>query len=194
MTPHPPSRPPAAWPGFQSPAVGFDQPFDMLHACHDRVRRSLDLLERLAAHVQVHGHDAASRSAAADVLRYFDVAAPLHHEDEERHVLPALRASGRSELIALADRMASEHRLLQAQWAVLRQVLCAWQQAAAPVALTQERTASVEEVMPLITRYATLYRTHAEAEEQQAFPSAAALIPAEEHAAAGAEMASRRRG
>ncbi|RZJ07918.1 MAG: hemerythrin domain-containing protein, partial [Rubrivivax sp.] len=31
------------------PAVGFDQPFEMLAACHDRVRRSLDLLERLHA-------------------------------------------------------------------------------------------------------------------------------------------------
>lgn len=38
-------------PGFDSPAVGFEQPFDMLEACHERVRRSLSLLERLIAHI-----------------------------------------------------------------------------------------------------------------------------------------------
>ena len=36
-------------PGFDAPAVGFEQPFEMLLACHDRVRRSLALLGRLVA-------------------------------------------------------------------------------------------------------------------------------------------------
>ena len=35
-------------PGMRSPGAGFDQPFEMLDACHDRVRRSLDLLRRRA--------------------------------------------------------------------------------------------------------------------------------------------------
>ncbi|MEN9486198.1 MAG: hypothetical protein RJB37_4078, partial [Pseudomonadota bacterium] len=65
----------ASLPGFASPAVGFDQPFEMLQACHERVERSLALLQRLVAHVRDHGHDTASRSAARDVLRYFDLAA-----------------------------------------------------------------------------------------------------------------------
>ena len=30
-------------PGFSSPAAGFDEPFAMLDACHERVRRSLGL-------------------------------------------------------------------------------------------------------------------------------------------------------
>ena len=66
----------ATLPGFASPAVGFDQPFEMLHACHDRVERTLVLLGRMVAHVHDHGHDEDSRSAARDVLRYFDLAAP----------------------------------------------------------------------------------------------------------------------
>ena len=66
------------------PAVGFDEPFEMLEACHERVQRSLALLARLIAHVDAHGHDEKSRSAAHDVLRYFELAAPHHHEDEEQ--------------------------------------------------------------------------------------------------------------
>ena len=52
-----------------SPAVGFDEPFEMLTACHDRVRRGLDLLQRLHAHVLQHGVDDRARDAATDVLR-----------------------------------------------------------------------------------------------------------------------------
>ena len=63
-------------PGFASPGVGFEQPFEMLEACHERVQRSLALLQRLVDHVDRNGHDADSRSAARDVLRYFDIAGP----------------------------------------------------------------------------------------------------------------------
>ncbi|RYF75253.1 MAG: hemerythrin domain-containing protein, partial [Comamonadaceae bacterium] len=75
-------------PGFNAPGVGFEQPFAMLEACHERVQRTLALLGRLRGHVQAHGADEPARQAARDVLRYFDIAAPLHHEDEELHVFP----------------------------------------------------------------------------------------------------------
>jgi ribonucleoside-diphosphate reductase alpha chain len=91
------------------PAAGFDQPFELLAACHGRVERMLGLLERLAAHLAAHGADEPARSAAADITRYFDIAGPAHHEDEERHVLPRLRASGDPALAALADRLHADH-------------------------------------------------------------------------------------
>ena len=91
----------ASIPGFSAPAVGFEQPFEMLEACHDRVRRSLALLRRIVDHVDAHGHDAASRSAVADVLRYFDLAGPHHHEDEEEDLFPAL--------IEKARRLSGQH-------------------------------------------------------------------------------------
>ena len=43
-------------PGFHSPAIGFEQPFEMLSACHERVERTLALFERLVAHVRAQGH------------------------------------------------------------------------------------------------------------------------------------------
>jgi hypothetical protein len=104
-------------PGHDAPSAGFDAPFEMLAACHERVERSLQLLERLGAHLPAHGADAAARDAARDVLRYFDIAAPHHHQDEERHVLPALRAAGQ---VDLAERIEREHVALAAAWAALR--------------------------------------------------------------------------
>ena len=115
-----------ALPEFDSPAVGFEQPFEMLEACHERVRRSLVLLERLIGHVEAHGHDARSRSAAADVLRYFDLAAPLHHQDEERHVFALLEHCGDAALEASTAGLRSDHARMEALWALLRVALGAW--------------------------------------------------------------------
>lgn len=92
----------SALPGFNAPSVGFEQPFAMLEACHERVQRTLALLQRLRAHVLEHGADVPAQQAARDVLRYFDIAAPLHHEDEELHVFPLLLAQGSPDVAALA--------------------------------------------------------------------------------------------
>lgn len=85
----------AGLPGFNTPAVGFEQPFAMLEACHERVERTLTLLSRLRSYLREQAVDDAARQAARDVLRYFDIAAPLHHEDEELHVFPLLLERGR---------------------------------------------------------------------------------------------------
>jgi hypothetical protein len=48
-----------------SPAAGFDEPFEMLAGCHDRVQRMVDLLERLAGHLPRHGCDRRRRTRRA---------------------------------------------------------------------------------------------------------------------------------
>ena len=62
----------AGLPGFNTPAVGFEQPFAMLEACHERVERTLTLLQRLRAYVREQAADDAARQAARDVLRQND--------------------------------------------------------------------------------------------------------------------------
>lgn len=178
-----PKRPTASPDGLlhQPPAAGFDQPFEMLEACHERVRRTLALLERLAAHLPVHGCDAQAAQAARDVMRYFDIAAPAHHEDEERHVLPLLRAAGDE---AFAAQIEQEHHELHRQWAVLRRDL------AEVAAGTWVGTGPAEFVA--WQQYAALYRAHAAAEEAIAFPLARARLDEAALAAMGDEMADRR--
>lgn len=162
-----------------APAAGFDAPFDMLAACHDRVERSLALLERLAAHLPVQGADTAARDAARDVLRYFDLAAPHHHQDEERHVLPALRAAGQG---ALADRVMAEHVALVAAWAALRPGLQA----------LVDRAAVPDPQRDGWAVFCAAYRAHAALEDTQVFAPARALLDAAAQAAMGREMAARR--
>lgn len=166
----------------RAPGAGFEQPFEMLGACHERVERMLALLERLAQHLPQHGADEQAAGAARDVMRYFDQAAPLHHEDEERHVFPALRASGRPELAALAARLHEEHERMAAAWAALRATLLEITQGHWPAG------AAFEAVAP----FAASCRAHIQAEEDEAYPSAAGDIVDAARDAMGKEMAARR--
>jgi hemerythrin-like domain-containing protein len=164
------------------PGAGFDEPFEMLAACHERVERMLRLLERLAEHLPRHGADAQAQDAARDVLRYFDQAAPHHHEDEERHVLPALRASGEATAIALADRLHADHAQMSAAWAALRVPL---------VEIAAGRWAAGG-AFTSVAAFAALYREHVRREDRDAFPQAAARVTGIARAAMGDEMAVRR--
>jgi hemerythrin-like domain-containing protein len=177
----------AAFPGLQSPAAGFDQPFEMLGACHDRVRRSLALLQRLVDHVAQRGADAQAASAARDVLRYFDTAAPAHHEDEERHVIPRLRSSGDARQLEVAQRLLEDHRQIHARWQALQPLLQALAQQASPPPLERLRQAA--------DAFVEVHRDHLVLEDEFAFPSAERALrrlgePALQ--AMGQEMARRR--
>lgn len=172
-------------PGFETPAVGFEQPFEMLEACHERVQRSLALLRRLVDHVDANGHDAQSRAAARDVLRYFDIAAPHHHEDEERHVFPRLLASGDAALAPLVRRLQDEHRRMAALWARLRVPLQGW---------TGEQPGPLDASLRRdLDAFLAIYDDHIAAEEAEAYPAARRAIDAAALAAMGAEMSARRR-
>lgn len=175
-----------ALPGFESPAVGFEQPYEMLEACHERVQRSLDLLGRLVDYISDKGHDAQTRSAAADVLRYFDLAAPLHHQDEEQHVFPLLLAQGDASLHVTVQRLQADHRQMETLWAVVREALLRWSEPGC-----QEKIAA--DTLDAIARFRGLYAGHIEAEEGLVFPAARAAMTAATQAAMGAEMQARRR-
>jgi len=175
------------------PAAGFDEPFEMLAACHERVARMLRLLARLREHLERHAADgqaadAQAADAARDVMRYFDQAAPRHHEDEERHVLPRLRASADAAHRELAARLAADHVEMAAAWAALRPDL---------VAVAERRwpgggEAEAAQAFTRWQRFAALYERHAAAEDEVAFPFAASLVEGEARAAMGREMAARR--
>lgn len=161
-----------------APAAGFEAPFEMLDACHRRVERLLDLLARLAAHVDAHGADTQARQAAADVMRYFDLAAPHHHEDEERHLLPRLRAAGRT---VLADRIAADHVAMAAAWQALRERLAAVAEGRLPA-----------DGLAGWAAFRALYVAHLQLEDGEAYPLARALVDPDGLAAMADEMARRR--
>ena len=110
-------------PGHRSPSVGFEAPFEMLSACHERVERMLALLIKLRQHLSAHGWDDQAAKAATDVMRYFDLAAPHHHLDEEMHVFPVILALYDATLDALVFRLKQDHLDMEKSWIVVKQLL-----------------------------------------------------------------------
>ena len=178
---------PASLPGVHTPGAGFEAPFDMLAACHERVERMLALLARLQQHLPVHGRDDPARQAARDVMRYFDLAAPLHHQDEELHVFPPLLAGPDAGLRSLVERLVQDHRAMELAWPGARRVLheIAEGPAAGWTALTAAQTAALD-------RFAGLYERHLADEERLAYPAAQALLTAQALQAMSGDMMQRR--
>ena len=174
-------------PGVRRPAVGFEQPFEMLEACHERVHRSLDLLRRIVVHIDSKGHDEQSHSALGDVLRYFDIAGPLHHQDEELHVFPALLAHPDGLVLAAVEQLRADHVRMHGLWIELREVLLGWQGDAHAGAITEPERR-------LLGDFVSSYERHIPLEEAVAYPAARDEFNASDLARIGAEMAARRRG
>ena len=176
-----------ALPGFSAPAVGLDQPFEMLRACHERVQRTLRLLEKVVAHVQAHGSDAKVVDAAADVLRYFDLAAPRHHEDEELHVFPLLLQQNDGALTKAVVRMQADHLQMTEQWARLRESLVGLSQASDGSA-----TFSALALQQEAAKFIALYADHVHTEDTLLYPAAIALADPALLARMSADMRERR--
>ncbi len=167
-----------------SPAAGFEQPFEMLEACHERVHRMLALLARLREHLRTHGADTQAQQAARDVMRYFDQAAPQHHHDEELHVFPPLLAQGDPKTVAIVARLQQDHLQMESRWGAARQVL-------ALVAEGKIAALSADDEA-VLDAFAGLYDAHIEAEEAIAYPEALSLLDEPAIAAMGTEMMRRR--
>ena len=117
-----------ARPSLFDATVGFDDPLEMLMACHRRIEKQLDTLKRLLPHIKEHGVDADASIAAQSVLHYFARAAANHHDDEEKDLFPLLEQritedGERSRFHALRDELERDHREVQSAWMRLRKPL-----------------------------------------------------------------------
>lgn len=141
----------------------IDDPVEMLLACHDKVRHFSRLLHKLVAHVASHGADDQARSAALAVRRYFDVAAPLHHQDEDLDLYPALQQLGDPLLSQACLRLSKEHGPQHALW----QTVSAWLQAVASGHAAQPPAS--------VLAFADDAMRHADEEERLLYPHAKRL-------------------
>ena len=167
-------------------APDFDQPIAVLKHCHGRIRKQLATLEKLLAHLPEHGADEQARQAAAAVLKYFDKAAHLHHDDEEQDLIPMLRAVARGEdaatLQALAPVILQDHKDMDAMWQDLHEQLAMIADGSA--AMLSSST---------VQRFVQRYQGHMEREETTMAPMALRLFSPEQMAQLGQAM-QRRRG
>lgn len=179
-----------AQPGQPVAGAGFEAPFEMLSACHERVERMLGLLSRIREHVATHGADAQARQAAQDVMRYFDLAGPLHHQDEELHVFPPLLAQRDPAVVAVVIRLRQDHRDMEAQWVQVRAALAALVEAAGRPDAGWPGFSAQEQQR--FDAYDALYRRHLVDEDGVVYPAARTLIRGEGLMAMSADMMARR--
>ncbi|HMV53561.1 MAG TPA: hemerythrin domain-containing protein [Rhodocyclaceae bacterium] len=166
-------------------APTFDEPIDMLNACHGRVLAQLDTLRRLVPHLAQNGSDVQAQQAAGAIMRYFDTAARHHHDDEEVDLLPALMAGAMPlvvpEVQAVRERILAEHARMYALWAALRPQLN-------DIRLGAGRT--LDEA--LVAELDELYRAHIDFEEDQLLPLARRILDETKLLPIGAAMTARR--
>ena len=162
-------------------APGFERPLAVLEACHGRIAKQCDTLEKLLAHLPAHGADAQARQAARAVLAYFDTAAVHHHDDEERNLFPLLEQAGAPGACDLVETLTLEHDEQAQLWRRLRPQLAqiaGGQASALDVALTR--------------RYVAMNRAHLEFENTRVLPLARQVLGAADLARLGRAMAARR--
>jgi len=164
----------------ETAAATFDDPLGMLKACHGRIERQLMTLGRLQRHLPQFGCDDDARAAARAILRYFDLAAPNHHADEEASVFPRLIAMAPLAR-GLLDELERDHATLADRWTRLRPLL-------ASIAAGQRANLSAKDV----ANVRRAYESHIAREEGELIPLAASTFDAQTLAAIGKEMAARR--
>ncbi len=165
----------------------FDHPLQMLHACHGKIMQQCSTLRSLTEHLPRQGCDTRAQQAAQAILRYFETAGELHHQDEEIDLFPALRAVLNHEtapqMEALLADLLADHVALLALWGQIQPLLQQLAQGEV-VALPTD----------LSERFIAGYFGHIAREEKELLPLAEYLLTPAQLEPLGASMAARRHG
>lgn len=164
-----------------APAPTFDDPLEMLRACHGRIQAQCATLLKLLAHLPVHGCDTQAQQAAHAILRYFDTAGRHHHDDEEKDLFPLLLATSSDETHALVACLLNEHKVMDAAWQRLRSYL---------TELANGKSAAFD--AGAAEHFIGVYDHHIALENSQLLPLANKLLTATQLETLGRSMAARR--
>lgn len=162
-------------------APTFDDPLEMLRACHGRIEAQCVTLGRLVEHLSTHGGDEQAVVAARAILRYFDTAGKNHHQDEEQDLFPQLLLTHDETATSLISRLLLEHQGLEAAWQSLRPLL---------VAITEYNLVSLDS--NIVEHFVGIYARHIEIENGTLLPLAATLLNTAQLRQIGLSMAARR--
>ncbi len=142
----------------------------LLRECHGRVRRFLDIAERLAR-PRADSSESEVAEAATALHRYFSQALPLHVRDEEETLAPRLKGQAPAVDEALGA-MQEEH---SAHEAILQEFLML---IAALVAEPARLETLEQELSSITTKLRAQLGAHLEAEERILFPAVARFCDA----------------
>lgn len=150
-------------------APSLDEPLEILEACHDRICKQLNTLNRLYEHLATHGADEQAQQAAHSILHYFETAGINHHTDEEVDLFPKLREHAHRVqtpgVIKLIEELLAEHVKMAEAVAAIRPELLA-------ISKGSSQLLSLDKVTCITERYLT----HIDKENGQLLPIAHSLL------------------
>jgi hemerythrin-like domain-containing protein len=162
-------------------APTFDDPLEMLRACHGRIDTQCETLSKLSEHLASHGSDIQATQAARSILRYFDTAGQHHHQDEECDLFPILLAMQQEAITSLIARLLNEHKNLNSAWQDLRHKL-----------VEVEAGHCIDWNAEIARHFNSLYAKHIEFENGQFLPLVETLLDDSQRRVLGQKMAARR--
>jgi hemerythrin-like domain-containing protein len=170
----------------RKPATESDDPIDLLLGCHQRIRHFTAVARRMVE--SPNAPAAQIGEAAASVLRYYEIALPLHEADENDSIHPRLRkALPPGELAVANESMVKQHVDIDALIAELvplwRELRDAPQDLPKLASALRDKTARLER----------LWHLHLALEEDRVVPAMRRYLREEELAAITTEMRERRK-
>ena len=168
----------------------FNSPLGLLSDCHRRIENFLSVLQRVAGACRGRELSAEERTALEKALDYFLSAAPKHTADEEESLFPRLRSSvdqRAAEALSSLAALEADHIAAAADHGLVDSLGRRW--------LREGRLSAAEHrtLNESLDRLSALYARHIAIEDSEVFPLAGSLLPAEDLASIGREMAARRR-
>jgi pyridoxamine 5'-phosphate oxidase len=174
--------------GFNPPTAGYDRPLQMWLDCHQRIARMNALLQRLVDHLKHHPIGKDAKVTAASIRRYFDEAAPRHHDDEEVDLFPRLLEKLRAQadpaagpIAATIESLLADHREMHDLYQTLRAQLQRIEAGNDP---------HFDEVQIML--FVSKYRAHIEIEDGVLAPALKRVLRARDLKEIGRAMAARR--
>ncbi|MCP1661159.1 hemerythrin domain-containing protein [Neisseria perflava] len=165
---------------FETQSVTFAEPIEMLYACHGKVRRFCSQIDMLPGYIAEHGCGEVVLQAVKQISQYFNVAAPLHHEDEEEDFFPLLLQYAPQAKESI-DELLRQHQGLHDNWQALYQEF-----------LKLENNPQYTLPTEVLKRFVNGYAVHL-AIEEPLFELGKQHVPSEKLTEIGKIMAQRRR-
>ena len=173
-------------PGDAVPHAPTLHGFDVLDICHRHTVVALGKLAALVTTLRGGGVDADARTLAREVHAHFEGDARLHHEDEERHVFPALLDRGDAGIVQAVQRLRQDHRWLEQNWREIGPRLDA--------IADGQSWVEVDALREAVQVFTALSHDHIALEEAYIYPQVRHRLPDRAQRDMDREMAERRAG
>jgi hemerythrin-like domain-containing protein len=167
----------------------FAQPLELLSDCHRRVESFLRALMMVCDQAKGGELNVLQREVLETALRYFREAAPKHTADEEESLFPRIRGIDDPAVqaaLAKIDALEADHQTARSEHEVVEVLGRQWLSRGA---LDQPETSRLAAVLQKLH---SIYERHIALEDDEIFPLAGKLVPREQLAEVGREMARRR--